>query len=294
MAALRVAMPISTETKAGTWSFEIIIDKVALPIYYTDTAVNLRNGEWMRQRLSNKTALITAAGQGIGRATAEAFIREGARVIAIDINQEQLATLSGCDTRRLDVTDAAAIDALARDIGKVDVLFNCAGFVQHGTILECDDEAWDFSFDLNVRSMYRMIRAFLPGMLEQSSGSIINMASAASSIKGVPNRFVYGATKAAVIGMTKSIAADFVAKGIRCNAICPGTVESPSLRQRIADQARNNGQSITDVEAAFVARQPLGRIGKADEIAALAVYLASDESAFTTGATHVIDGGWSN
>jgi 2-keto-3-deoxy-L-fuconate dehydrogenase len=287
-------MPLTTEKKAGTWLFEIRIDKVALPIYYTDTVINLRNGDRMGQRLTNKTALITAAGQGIGRATAEAFIREGARVIATDINQEQLATLSGCDTRQLDVTDPAAIDALAKEIGKVDVLFNCAGFVHHGTILECDDNAWDFSFDLNVRAMYRMMRAFLPGMLEQRGGSIINMASAASSIKGVPNRFVYGASKAAVIGMTKAVAADFVAKGIRCNAICPGTVESPSLRQRIADQARNNGQSLADIEAAFVARQPQGRIGKADEIAALAVYLASDESAFTTGATHVIDGGWSN
>lgn len=248
----------------------------------------------MGQRLSNKTALITAAGQGIGRATAEAFMREGARVIATDINQEQLATLAGCTTRRLDVTDEAAIAALAKEIGNIDVLFNCAGFVHHGTILDCDEKAWDFSFNLNVRSMYRMMRAFLPGMLERGGGSIINMASAASSIKGVPNRFVYGATKAAVIGMTKSVAADYVAKGIRCNAICPGTVESPSLRQRIADQARNSGQSLAAVEAAFVARQPMGRLGKADEIAALAVYLASDESAFTTGAAHVIDGGWSN
>jgi 2-keto-3-deoxy-L-fuconate dehydrogenase len=248
----------------------------------------------MTQRLSNKTALITAAGQGIGRATAEAFIREGARVIATDINQEQLATLTGCTTRKLDVTDAAAVAALAKEIGKVDVLFNCAGFVHHGTILDCDEKAWDFSFDLNVRSMYRMMRAFLPGMLEQRSGSIINMASVASSIKGAPNRFVYGATKAAVIGMTKAVAADFVAKGVRCNAICPGTVESPSLRQRIDAQARNSGLSLAEVEAAFVARQPLGRVGKTEEVAALALYLASDESAFTTGATHVIDGGWSN
>lgn len=248
----------------------------------------------MTQRLTNKTALVTAAGQGIGRATAEAFVREGARVIATDINQEQLGTLTGCTTRRLDVTDTAAIAALAKEIGKVDVLFNCAGFVHHGTILDCDEKAWDFSFELNVRSMYRMMRTFLPGMAEQRSGSIINMASVASSIKGAPNRFVYGATKAAVIGMTKAVAADFVAKGIRCNAICPGTVESPSLRQRITDQARNSGQDRAAVEAAFVARQPLGRVGKADEIAALAVYLASDESAFTTGTTHVIDGGWSN
>jgi 2-keto-3-deoxy-L-fuconate dehydrogenase len=248
----------------------------------------------MTQRLANKTALITAAGQGIGRATAEAFIREGARVIATDINQDQLATLTGCTTRRLDVTDAAAIAALAKETGGIDVLFNCAGFVHNGTILDCDEEAWDFSFDLNVRSMYRLIRAFLPGMIERGGGSIVNMASVASSVKGAPNRFVYGASKAAVIGLTKSVAADFVGKGIRCNAICPGTIESPSLRERIAAQAQSTGQSIAQVEAAFVSRQPVGRVGKTDEIAALAVYLASNESAFTTGTTQVIDGGWSN
>jgi 2-keto-3-deoxy-L-fuconate dehydrogenase len=248
----------------------------------------------MTQRLINRTALITAAGQGIGRATAEAFIREGARVIATDINEEQLATLTGCTTRRLDVTDAAAIAALAKEIGPIDVLFNCAGVVATGTILECDDAAWDFSFDLNARAMYRMMRAFLPGMLAQGRGSIINMASVASSIKGAPNRFVYGASKAAVLGMTKAVAADFVSKGIRCNAICPGTVESPSLRQRIETQARESGQTLAQVEAAFVARQPIGRVGAASEIAALAVYLASDESAFTTGTAQVIDGGWSN
>ncbi|WP_019140332.1 SDR family oxidoreductase [Noviherbaspirillum massiliense] len=248
----------------------------------------------MAQRLANKTALVTAAAQGIGRATAEAFAREGARVIATDINDALLHTLAGCTVRRLDVTDAGAVAALAQEIGPVDVLFNCAGFVHHGTILECDEDAWDLSFDLNVRSMYRLMRAFLPGMVAQGKGSIINMASVASSIKGAPNRFVYGATKAAVIGMTKSVAADYVARGVRCNAICPGTIESPSLRQRIETQARNSGQSPEAVEAAFVARQPLGRLGKAEEIAALAVYLASDESAFTTGTTHVIDGGWSN
>jgi 2-keto-3-deoxy-L-fuconate dehydrogenase len=247
----------------------------------------------MAQRLFNKMALITAAGQGIGRATAEEFVREGARVIATDINQAQLATLTGCTTRRLDVTDAAAIAALAKEIGPINVLFNCAGFVDTGTILECDEKAWDFSFDLNVRSMYRMMRTFLPGMLAQGGGSIINMSSVVSCVKGAPNRFVYGASKAAVIGMTKAVAADFVTKGIRCNAICPGTVESPSLRQRIDAQARASGQSPAQVEAAFVARQPLGRVGKPTEIAALAVYLASDESAFTTGTTQVIDGGWS-
>ncbi len=248
----------------------------------------------MTQRLAGKTALITAAGQGIGRATAEAFVREGARVIATDINPAQLAGLDGCTARRLDVTDASAIAALAFEIGNLDILFNCAGFVDSGTILECDEKAWDFSFDLNVRSMYRMMRVFLPGMLANGGGSIINMASVASSIKGAPNRFIYGATKAAVIGMTKAVAADFVAKNIRCNAICPGTVESPSLRQRIEAQAQASGLSLGAVEAAFVARQPIGRLGKAEEIAALAVYLGSDEAAFTTGTTQIIDGGWSN
>ncbi len=248
----------------------------------------------MTQRLAGKTALVTAAGQGIGRATAEAFAREGARVIATDINEANLATLAGCTTRRLDVTDPAAIAALAAELGGVDILFNCAGFVDGGTILDCDDRAWDFSFDLNVRAMYRMMRAFLPGMLQRGGGSIINMASVASSIKGAPNRFVYGASKAAVIGMTKSVAADFVARNVRCNAICPGTIESPSLRERIAAQAQSSGQSTDAVEAMFVSRQPLGRLGRPEEIAALAVYLASDESAFTTGTAQVIDGGWSN
>jgi 2-keto-3-deoxy-L-fuconate dehydrogenase len=251
-------------------------------------------GDFMAQRLNGKTALITAAGQGIGRATAEAYAREGARVIATDINEEQLSTLAGCETRRLDVTDAEAIRALASQIGRVDILFNCAGFVDGGTILECDERAWDFSFDLNVRSMYRMMRAFLPAMLEAGGGSIINMASVASSVKGIPNRFVYGATKAAVIGMTRSVAADFVTRNIRCNAICPGTVESPSLQQRIAAQARASGEEAGAVAAAFRARQPLGRLGTPEEIAALALYLGSDESSFTTGAIHVIDGGWSN
>lgn len=248
----------------------------------------------MTQRLSSKTALVTAAGQGIGRATALAFAREGARVIATDINPELLTDLEGCATRRLDVTDADAIAALAAELGSIDVLFNCAGYVDSGTILDCDDKAWDFSFDLNVRAMYRMMRAFLPGMLERGGGSIINMASVASSIKGAPNRFVYGASKAAVIGMTKSVAADFITRNVRCNAICPGTIESPSLRGRIAAQAQSSGQSASAVEAAFIARQPLGRLGKPEEVAALALYLASDESAFTTGAVHIIDGGWSN
>ena len=251
----------------------------------------------MTQRLAGKTALLTAAGQGIGRATALAFLNEGARVIATDINKELLDALAfqtGCEIARLDVRDAVAIQALAHRIGPVDVLFNAAGFVDAGTVLDCDDAAFDFSMDLNVRAMYRMTRAFLPGMLAKGSGSIINVASVASSIKGAPNRFIYGTTKAAVIGMTKAVAADFVAKGVRCNAICPGTVESPSLRERIAAQAQSSGQSLQQVEAAFVARQPIGRLGRTDEIAALAVYLASDESAFTTGTAQVIDGGWSH
>ena len=259
----------------------------------------------MTDRLAGKTAFVTAAGQGIGRATAEAFMREGARVIATDINEDLLADLArsiGCETRRLDVTDASAVLAATIEAGRkspVNVLFNGAGYVHAGTILECDEVAFDFSFDLNVRAMYRLIRALLPPMLAaaeqgRGGGSIINVASAASSIKGVPNRFVYTATKAAVIGMTKAIAADFITKKIRCNAICPGTVESPSLRQRISAQAEASGQTIAQVEAAFVARQPMGRLGTTAEIAALAVYLASDESAFTTGTAQVIDGGWSN
>jgi len=259
----------------------------------------------MTDRLAGKTAFITAAGQGIGRATAEAFVREGARVIATDINEELLAELAratGCETRRLDVTDASAVLAASLEAGRkstVNVLFNGAGYVHAGTILECDETGFDFSFDLNVRAMYRLIRALLPPMLAsfeqgQGGGSIINVASAASSIKGVPNRFVYTATKAAVIGMTKSIAADFITRGVRCNAICPGTVESPSLRQRIAAQAEASGQTLAQVEAAFISRQPMGRLGTTAEIAALAVYLASDESAFTTGTAQLIDGGWAN
>ena len=251
----------------------------------------------MTHRLTGKLAFVTAAGQGIGRATAEAFVREGARVIATDINEALLADLAqatGCETRLLDVTDPNAVHAAARAAGTVHILFNGAGYVHAGTILDCDEQAFEFSFDLNVRAMYRMTRAFLPAMLAHGGGSIINMASVAGSIKGAPNRFVYGATKAAVIGMTKSIAADFISRGVRCNAICPGTVESPSLRDRMAALAKSGNQTIEQAEAWFVARQPMGRVGTSAEIAALAVYLGSDESAFTTGTAQVIDGGWSN
>jgi 2-keto-3-deoxy-L-fuconate dehydrogenase len=251
----------------------------------------------MSQRLAGKTAFVTAAGQGIGRATALAFVREGARVIATDINREALGTLEaecGCTTRVLDVTDPKAIAAAAAEAGAIDVLFNGAGFVHAGTVLDCSEDDWDFAFELNVRSQFRTIKAFLPGMLERGRGSIINVASVAGSIKGAPNRFAYGATKAAVIGLTKSVAADFITRGVRCNAICPGTVESPSWHDRVVAQAKATGQTIEQVEAAFVARQPMGRVGTAAEIAALAVYLASDESAFTTGTAQIIDGGWSN
>jgi 2-keto-3-deoxy-L-fuconate dehydrogenase len=245
-------------------------------------------------RLAGKTVLITAAAQGIGRASSELFAREGARVIATDINKEHLASLQGVETHILDVTDAAAIKQLVDSIGTIDVLFNCAGYVHAGNILECDDKAWDFSFNLNARAMFHTIRAVLPGMLAKKCGSIVNIASAASSVKGVANRFAYGSSKAAVVGLTKSVAADFVAQGVRCNAICPGTIESPSLVQRITAQAKETGKSEDEVRLAFVGRQPMGRLGKAEEVAALALYLASDESAFTTGAVHMIDGGWSN
>ena len=247
----------------------------------------------MVQRLAGKTALITAAGQGIGLATAELFAREGARVIATDIRIDALKD-KPVEARKLDVLDGDAIKALAQELGAIDVLFNCAGYVHAGSILEASEEDWDFAFDLNAKAMYRMIRAFLPGMLEKGGGSIINMSSAASSVKGVPNRFVYGASKAAVIGLTKSVAADFVTRGVRCNAICPGTVESPSLKDRIAEQAQAQGATVEQIQAAFVARQPMGRVGRAEEIAALALYLGSDESSFTTGQIHIIDGGWSN
>lgn len=239
-------------------------------------------------RLRGKRALVTAAGQGIGRATAEAFLREGAEVFATDIDADLLAALpDGMDRFVLDATDRESIEAgVAR--ATPDVLFNCAGFVHSNTALTCTDEEWAFAFDLNVRSMFWTIRASLPGMLERRGGSIVNMASAASSVIGAPNRFVYGATKAAVIGLTKSVAIDFVKEGIRCNAICPGTVESPSLHERLRAMG-----DYEEARKAFVARQPMGRIASADEIAHLAVYLASDESLFVTGQPYVIDGGWS-
>ena len=247
----------------------------------------------MSDRLMGKKILITAAAQGIGRACAEMFAREGAQVFATDIDDAKLKGLAGCEVRHLNVTKPEEIQALAEKLGTIDVLLNAAGYVHHGTILECDDNAWDFSFGLNVTGMFRMIRTFLPGMLNQGRGSIINIASVASSIRGLPARCAYGASKAAVIGLTKSVAADYVATGIRCNAICPGTVETPSLQQRIAAQV-TAGRDETEVRAAFVARQPLGRLGTAAEIAALATYLASDESTFTTGAIHIIDGGLTN
>ncbi len=244
----------------------------------------------MSERLLGKTALITAAGQGIGRATALAFAREGATVWATDINDETLATLggeaAGIVTRRLDVTDAGAIAAIMAEAGAFSILFNCAGYVHNGTILDCSEADWDISFDINVRSMYRIIRAALPAMIDNGGGSIVNVASVASNVKGVPNRFLYGATKAAVIGLTKAVAADFVGQGIRCNAICPGTVQTPSLDERI-----NAFDDPKAARAAFIARQPMGRLGSAEEIAALAVYLASDESAYTTGTQAIIDGG---
>ena len=242
------------------------------------------------RRLVGKKALVTAAGQGIGRATAEAFAAEGATVIATDINEKSLAELDaieGITATRLDVTNSDEVSRVVGEIGPLDVLFNCAGFVDSGTILDCDEEAWDFSFNLNTKAMYRLIRTTLPAMLDNGGGSIINMSSVASSIKGVPNRFVYCASKAAVVGLTKAVAADFITQSIRCNAICPGTIDSPSLHDRLRETG-DYEKAMKD----FVARQPMGRIGTTEEIAALATYLACDDSQFTTGQTHIIDGGW--
>ncbi|QFU15374.1 SDR family oxidoreductase [Microvirga thermotolerans] len=246
----------------------------------------------MAGRLAGKTALVTAAGQGIGRAIARAFLREGAKVWATDLDPEKLAGLDGMERRRLDVLSTAAVEEVVREAGPLDILVNAAGFVHHGTVLDCSEREWDFSFDLNVKSMHRTIRAALPGMLGKGGGSIVNIASGVSSVRGISNRYVYGATKAAVIGLTKAVAADFIRQGIRANAICPGTIESPSLDERIRALAEKTGQSPEDVRQAFIDRQPMGRLGTPEEVAALAVYLASDEAGYTTGQIHLVDGGF--
>lgn len=246
-------------------------------------------------RLEGKTCLLTAAGQGIGKASALAMAREGARVVATDINEAAFADLQacGCETMVLNVREPESIAAAVASVGAPDVLFNCAGFVASGSILDCSEEDWAFSVDLNMTAMFRMNKAFLPGMLENGGGTVINMSSVASSVIAAPNRFVYGTTKAGVVGMTRAIAADFVGQGIRCHAICPGTVESPSLDERMHELGKTMG-GYDAAREAFIARQPMGRIGKAEEIAALVVYLASEEAAYSTGTIHVIDGGWSN
>jgi 2-keto-3-deoxy-L-fuconate dehydrogenase len=244
-------------------------------------------------RLNNKVALITAAGQGIGRAIAELFVAEGAKVIATDLEAEKVREIKGAQHFQLDVRSTEAVDTLAKTIGPIDVLVNCAGFVHQGSVLDCSEKAWDFSFDLNVKSMHRTIRAFLPGMLQKKAGSIINISSVVSSIRGVPNRYAYGATKAAVIGLTKQVAADFIKQGIRVNAICPGTIESPSLGGRIGEVSQATGQSVDAVRQSFIDRQPMGRLGRPEEVAWLAVFLASDEASYITGQPHLVDGGMS-
>jgi len=249
----------------------------------------------MSNRLQGKVALVTAAGQGIGRAIAEAFSNEGGKVVATDVAEDKVRDLKAAKGIKLDVRAQENVDAVAKrvasEFGPLDILVNCAGYVHNGSILECGDRDWDFSFDLNVKSMHRTIKAFLPGMLEKKSGSIVNISSAVSSIRGVPNRYVYGATKAAVIGLTKAIAADFIKQGIRCNAICPGTIESPSLEERIATLSKQTGRSTQDVRQSFIDRQPMGRLGTAQEVAALAIFLASDEASYITGQPHLVDGG---
>jgi len=249
----------------------------------------------MALRLQDKLALVTAAGQGIGRAIAEAFVAEGARVIATDVDDKKLEGMKSLKRHKLDARSTESVEALAKgiatDLGGLDVLVNCAGSVHHGSVLDCSEQDWDFSFDLNVKSMHRTIKAFLPGMLAKKAGSIVNISSAVSSIRGVPDRYVYGATKAAVIGLTKAVAADFIRQGIRANAICPGTIESPSLEERIKERSRASGRSLAEVEKAFVDRQPMGRLGRPEEVAALAVFLASDEASYITGQAHLVDGG---
>jgi 2-keto-3-deoxy-L-fuconate dehydrogenase len=246
-------------------------------------------------RLKGKLALVTAAGQGIGRAIAEACIAEGAKVIATDLDAGKLKSLKKATAFALDVRDTAKVDALAKDIikkfGAPDILFNCAGYVHQGSVLECTEQDWDISFDLNVKSMHRMLRAFIPAMLKNGGGSIVNISSAVSSIRGVPKRYAYGATKAAVIGLTKAVAADFIRDGLRCNAICPGTIQSPSLDGRIEAVAKSTGKSLKAVREDFIGRQPIGRLGTAAEVAALALFLGSDESSYITGHAHLVDGG---
>jgi 2-keto-3-deoxy-L-fuconate dehydrogenase len=250
----------------------------------------------MVARLQGKVSLVTAAGQGIGRAIAEAFAAEGAKLIATDVEEKKVQDIEAAARRlKLDVRSTEAVEALAKEVaenfGALDILVNCAGYVHQGTVLDCTEQDWDFSFDLNVKSMHRTIKAFLPGMLQKGAGSIVNISSAVSSIRGVPDRYVYGATKAAVIGLTKQVAADFIKRGIRVNAICPGTIESPSLRERIKEVSKTTGKSIKEVEQSFTDRQPMGRLGRPAEVAALAVFLASDEASYITGHAHLVDGG---
>jgi 2-keto-3-deoxy-L-fuconate dehydrogenase len=249
----------------------------------------------MSNRVNGKVALVTAAGQGIGRAIAEALIAEGATVVATDVAEDKVKDLQAARRVKLDVRSQDNVDALektvAGEFGALDILVNCAGYVANGSVLDCGDKDWDFSFDLNVKSMHRTIKAFLPAMLRKKSGSIVNISSAVSSIRGVPNRYAYGATKAAVIGLTKAVAADFIKQGIRCNAVCPGTIESPSLEERIAALAKETGKSSDVIRQAFVDRQPMGRLGTAQEVAALALFLAGDEASYITGQAHLVDGG---